>query len=50
MFMELIPTLPNTYKELVLFSCQAMANFYDMYYAVTLNHKLVVEKDTYANF
>ncbi|MBL4560656.1 MAG: glycosyl hydrolase 115 family protein [Labilibaculum sp.] len=47
-------SLPNiykdVYKELVLFPVQAMANLYDMYYAVALNHKLAAEKDLYANF
>lgn len=47
-------SLPNTYKdaynELVLFPVQAMANLYDMYYAVAMNKKLAAEKDIYANF
>ena len=39
----------DTYKELVLFPVQAMANVYDLYYAVAMNRKLAAEKDIRAN-
>ncbi|MEO7766206.1 MAG: glycosyl hydrolase 115 family protein, partial [Ferruginibacter sp.] len=40
----------DTYKELVLHPVRAMANLYDMYYAVAMNIKLAAEKDTAANY
>jgi hypothetical protein len=47
-------TLPeiykDAYKELVLFPVQAMANLYEMYYAVAMNRKLAAEGDPLANF
>jgi hypothetical protein len=39
----------DAYKELVLFPVQAMANLYDMYYAVAMNEKYASEKDLRAN-
>jgi hypothetical protein len=46
-------TLPvkyhDVYKQLVLYPVQAMANLYDMYYAVAMNRKLAAEKDIAAN-
>lgn len=47
-------TLPainrDTYKELILFPVQALANVYDLYYSVAMNRKLSVDRDTSANF
>jgi len=47
-------TLPDdckdAYKELILFPVQAMANLYEMYYAVAMNNKLAAEGDPRANF
>ncbi len=40
----------NAYFQLVLFPVQAMANVYDMYYAVAMNRKLAKENDIKANF
>jgi hypothetical protein len=40
----------DTYKELILFPVQAMANLYDMYYAVAMNEKYASEKDLRANY
>ncbi len=46
--------LPNEYKdtymELILHPVRAMANLYDMYYAVAMNEKLAAEKDIKANY
>jgi hypothetical protein len=39
----------DAYKELVLFPVQAMANLYEMYYAVAMNRKLAAEHDLKAN-
>lgn len=49
-FMEVDDTYKNTYKQLVLHPVRAMANLYDMYYAVAVNHKLAREKDMKANY
>ena len=48
-FMTLPEELKDTYKELILFPVQAMANLYEMYYAVAMNHKLASEGDPRAN-
>ena len=40
----------DTYKELVLHPVRAMANLYDLYYAVAMNKKLAREKDMRANY
>ncbi|MGA2406379.1 MAG: glycosyl hydrolase 115 family protein [Bacteroidales bacterium] len=40
----------DTYMELVLHPVRAMANLYDMYYAVAMNAKLSEEKDLKANY
>jgi len=40
----------DTYKELILFPVQAVANVYDLYYSVAMNRKLAADKDTTANF
>lgn len=39
----------DTYMQLVLHPVRAMANLYDMYYAVAMNKKLAAEKDIKAN-
>jgi hypothetical protein len=47
-------TLPDgykdAYKELVLHPVRAMANLYDLYYAVAMNKKLAADKDLRANY
>ena len=48
-FMTLPEELKDTYKELILFPVQAMANLYEMYYAVAMNHKLASAGDPRAN-
>ena len=40
----------DAYMELVLHPVRAMANLYDMYYAVAMNTKLALEKDMKANY
>lgn len=40
----------DTYVQLVLHPVRAMANLYDMYYAVAMNQKLAKEKDLRANY
>lgn len=40
----------DTYMQLVLHPVRAMANLYDMYYAVAMNQKLAKEKDLRANY
>jgi hypothetical protein len=40
----------NTYMQLVLHPVRAMANLYDMYYAVAMNAKLASENDIKANY
>ena len=40
----------DTYKQIILHPVRAMANLYDMYYAVAMNHKLAIEKDMRANY
>lgn len=40
----------DTYKQLILHPVRAMANLYDMYYALAMNKKLVAEKDIKANY
>lgn len=49
-FMEVDDVYKDTYKQLVLHPVRAMANLYDMYYAVAVNHKLAREKDMKANY
>jgi hypothetical protein len=48
-FLTLPDAYKDGYKELILFPVQAMANLYDMYYAVAQNKKLATEKDPLAN-
>ena len=40
----------DSYKQFILHPVRAMANLYDMYYAVAMNEKLAVEKDLKANY
>ncbi len=40
----------DAYMELILHPVRAMANLYDMYYAVAMNTKLAGEKDLKANY
>ncbi|MEN4761169.1 glycosyl hydrolase 115 family protein [Chryseobacterium sp. C39-AII1] len=48
-FLNLDEAYKDAYKQLVLHPVRAMANLYDMYYAVAMNHKLAAEKDLKAN-
>ncbi|MGI9579905.1 glycosyl hydrolase 115 family protein [Chryseobacterium sp. RRHN12] len=48
-FINLDEAYKDTYKQIVLHPVRAMANLYDMYYAVAMNHKLAAEKDLKAN-
>ncbi|MDF2551010.1 MAG: glycosyhydrolase [Chryseobacterium sp.] len=49
-FLTLDEAYKDTYKQIVLHPVRAMANLYDMYYAVAMNHKLAEEKDLKANY
>jgi hypothetical protein len=49
-FAQIPETAKDAYKELILFPVQAMANLYDLYYAVAMNRKLASEGDLAANF
>ncbi len=40
----------DTYMQLILHPVRAMANLYDMYYALAMNTKLAAEKDLKANY
>lgn len=40
----------DTYYQLIQFPVQAMANLYDLYYAVAMNRKLAAEDDPRANY
>ncbi len=40
----------DVYYQLILFPVQAMANLYDMYYALAMNKKLAAENDLRANY
>lgn len=40
LYNELPSNLHDTYKQIILFPIQAMANLYQMYYAVAMNHYL----------
>ncbi|RXK87389.1 glycosyhydrolase [Filimonas effusa] len=40
----------DAYIQLLLYPVQALANLYDMYYALAMNRKLAADKDTTANF
>lgn len=49
-YMIIPDSYKDSYKELVLFPVQAMANLYDLYYSVAMNKKLAADKDTKANY
>jgi hypothetical protein len=49
-FITLPTVYHDTYKELVLFPVQALANLYDLYYSVARNRKLATDKNISANF
>lgn len=49
-FLTLSGNYHRAYKQLILYPVQAIANLYDMYYAVAMNRKLAAEKDLSANF
>jgi len=49
-FMALPDNYKDSYKELILHPVRAMANLYDMYYAVAMNEKLAAEKDIKTNY
>ncbi|MCM1450720.1 MAG: glycosyl hydrolase 115 family protein [Clostridium sp.] len=46
---SLAPEYRDAYNQLILFPVQLMANLYDMYYAVAMNHKLHSEGNPMAN-
>lgn len=48
-FTLLAENMHDVYKELILFPVQAMANLYEMYYAVAMNRQLAMENDLRAN-
>lgn len=48
-FMQIADEFKDAYKQLVLFPVQAMANLYELYYSVAMNHRLAAEKDLEAN-
>jgi hypothetical protein len=48
-FIDIPKDYKDTYKEIVLFPVQAMANLYDLYYSVAMNSKLSSNKDMAAN-
>jgi hypothetical protein len=49
-YLKIPDNYKDTYKQLVLHPVRAMANLYDMYYAVAMNNKLASEKDLKANY
>ncbi len=49
-YIKLKDEYKDTYKQLVLFPVQAMANLYEMYYAVAMNKKQYAENDLKANY
>ncbi|MFA9187474.1 glycosyl hydrolase 115 family protein [Flavobacterium sp. FBOR7N2.3] len=49
-FMSLADNYKDSYKQFILHPVRAMANLYDMYYAVAMNEKLAAEKDIKANY
>jgi hypothetical protein len=49
LFLAIEPSYRDTYKQLLLYPVQAMANLYDMYYALAMNKKLAAENDIAAN-
>jgi hypothetical protein len=49
-YYSLSDSYKDTYKQLILHPVRAMANLYDMYYAVAMNAKLAAEKDIKTNY
>ncbi|SFE06931.1 glycosyl hydrolase 115 family protein [Thermophagus xiamenensis] len=49
-YLSLKPEYRDTYKQLILYPVQAMANLYEMYYAQAMNHKLYAENNPRANY
>ncbi|MEO7975635.1 glycosyl hydrolase 115 family protein [Flavobacterium sp.] len=49
-FTSLPENYKDAYKQFILHPVRAMANLYDMYYAVAMNEKLAAEKDIKANY
>lgn len=49
-YMILSPEDKDTYKELLLFPIQAMANLYDMYYSLAMNKEKARAKEPTANY
>lgn len=49
-YLRLPAAYKDAYTELILHPIRAMANLYDMYYAVAMNRKLAAEKDPEANY
>jgi hypothetical protein len=49
-YMNIPDGYKDAYKELILHPIRAMANLYDMYYAIAMNAKLATEKDLRANY
>lgn len=49
-FLALEEKYKDTYKQIILHPVRAMANLYDMYYGVAMNHKLAKDKDPQANY
>lgn len=49
-YIAIDPKYKDTYKQLILFPVQAMANLYEMYYAQAMNHKLYKANDPQANY
>lgn len=48
-YSTLTPEYRDAYRELVLFPVQLMANLYDLYYSVAMNHKLYSDGNPQAN-
>lgn len=46
---ELPAEMHDCYRQLIFYPIQALANLYDMYYGVAMNHKLAKEADPEAN-
>lgn len=49
-YLQLPELYQDSYKELILFPVQAMANLYDLYYSLAMNKKMVENKDIKANY
>lgn len=49
-YLKLPSAYKDAYTELVLHPVRAMANLYDMYYAVAMNKKLAADHDVNANY